>query len=896
MHLLSREDTIHAMAVPGRGGRPASKITPAMAQYLSIKEQHRDAILFFHIGDFYETFCQDAETVSRELDIALTSRSRDSSGAKIPLAGVPCHAAENYISRLIAKGYRVAVCDQVEDARNAKGIVKREVVRIITPGTIIDESILSSPEARFLMAVVPGDRKTELGLSFLDVSTGQFIATACTFGQGGGDFVSEIRRFQPAECLLPSDMADDLDHLVRECGVVVTKTGPSPGIDEATTLLEGQFDGEVLGQSGILGCPPAARAAALALRYAKEMQRMELSHVRALSFRELSDCCVIDSITQRNLEIVRSIRGRAGDPTLFSVVDMTGTPMGSRLLRQWLTAPLFSVERINDRLDSVEFFTKNTPARTKVRAALAKNADIERIAGRISCRNASPRDLISLARSLSTTPALRDALSDSGLPRLISGALEDLGDPGSISVLIGRAITDDPPVSVRNGGIFQDGYDSRLDSLRSRSAQGKEWIVALQQKERERTGIRSLKVGYNSVFGYYIEVSRPNLHLVPGEYERKQTTSTGERFTLPELREHEAAIATADEGLSAIEQELYTELLDTLAGSLPLLQAISQGMAVLDVISSLAEVAVHHRYTRPVVDMSFDILVREGRHPVVERSLGGSFVPNDTLLSAGGDQILIITGANMAGKSTYMRAVAHIVVMAQAGSFVPATHARIGLVDRIFTRVGAFDDLASGQSTFMVEMLELANILNNVSGRSLVILDEIGRGTSTLDGYCIARSVLEFLHGKKQAGPRTLFATHFHEIITAEADLKRLKNCHFAVRDTGAEVIFLHTLIPGATDRSYGIHVAALAGVPPGVTGRAAAILYDLVRGVGQPSERVKRYTQMLLVDAPQAPLDPVISDLRDLDPDSMSPRQALEVLYELHRKAGGRKGVDHGG
>jgi DNA mismatch repair protein MutS len=885
------------MADPESGGRAASsRMTPVMAQYWSIKEQHRDAILFFHIGDFYETFGEDAETVSRELDIALTSRSKDGSGKKIPLAGVPCHAAEGYISRLIAKGYRVAVCDQVEDAKRAKGIVKREVVRVITPGTVIDEGMLISPAACYLMAVAADDRAPGLGLAFLDVSTGEFLVTACNRDSGNGDIVSEIRRYQPAECLLPRELEQDLEGQVRECGVVITGAGACPDLDEAEGLLTEQFGVEGLEGYGITGFPAAVKAAAIALRYAKETQQMELSHVRGLSFRQVSEYCVIDSITQRNLEITRSIRGRPGDPALLSILDLTGTPMGSRLLRQWLTAPLLSADRINDRLDAVEYFAGDTPVRVKVRDLLARTADIERIAGRISCRNASPRDLISLARSLETVPALRDVIAGRNLSTILAAACGDLGDPDPVVSLISRAITDDPPVSVRNGGIFRDGFDTRLDSLRTRSSRGKEWIIALQQQERERTGIRSLKVAYNSVFGYYIEVTRPNLHLVPPGYERKQTTSTGERFTLPELREQEAAITTAEEGLCALEQELYTELLNRLAGSLPLLQSISRGMAAFDLFSSLAEAAVRYRYTRPVLDTSTDILIREGRHPVVERAKEVSFVPNDTTLSGSGEQILIITGANMAGKSTYMRAVALIVIMAQTGSFVPAAHARIGLVDRVFTRVGAFDDLASGQSTFMVEMLELANILNNVTGKSLVILDEIGRGTSTLDGYCIARSVLEFLHGKRQGGPRTLFATHFHEIVTAESDLKRVRNYHFAVRDTGSEIVFLRTLIPGATDRSYGIHVATLAGVPPMVTDRAAGLLDELMRGEGGPGGRVKRYTQMLLVDAPQAPPDPVIADLRDLDPDSMTPRQALEILYELHRKAGGRKGVDRGG
>jgi DNA mismatch repair protein MutS len=885
------------MADPECGGRAASsKTTPAMAQYWSIKEQHQDAILFFHIGDFYETFGTDAETVSRELDIALTSRSKDSSGKKIPLAGVPCHAVEGYISRLIAKGYKVAVCDQVEDAKRAKGIVKREVVRVITPGTVIDEGMLTSPAACYLMAIAADDRAPGLGLAFLDLSTGEFLAISCGRDGGNGDLISEIRRYQPAECLLPRELEQDLEGPVRECGVVVTGTGASPDLDEAERLLKEQFGVAGLEGYGIAGSPAAVKAAALALRYAKETQQREFSHVRGLSFRQISETCMIDSITQRNLEITRGTRGRPGDPTLLSVLNLTGTPMGSRLLRQWLTAPLLSVGRINDRLDAVEFFAGDTQVRVKIRDLLSRTADIERITGRIACRNASPRDLISLARSLETVPALRDVITGRNLPLILAAAYDDLGDPDPVVSLIRRAIHEDPPVSVRNGGIFRAGYDARLDSLRTRSSRGKEWIIALQQQERERTGIRSLKVAYNSVFGYYIEVTRPNLHLVPPEYERKQTTSTSERFTLPELKEQEAAIATAEEGLCALEQELYDELLNLLAGSMPLLQAISRGMAAFDIFSSLAEAAVRNRYTRPVLDTSADILIREGRHPVVERVEGVSFVPNDTTLSSSGEQILIITGANMAGKSTYMRAVALMVIMAQTGSFVPATHARIGLVDRIFTRVGAFDDLASGQSTFMVEMLELANILNNVTRKSLVILDEIGRGTSTIDGYCIARSVLEFLHGRGQAGPRTLFATHFHEIVTAESDLKRVRNYHFAVKDTGSEIVFLRMLIPGATERSYGIHVATLAGVPPRVTDRAAALLAELMSGEGGPGGRVKRYTQMLLVDAPQAPPDPVIADLRDLDPDSMTPRQALEVLYEFHRKAGGRKGVDRSG
>lgn len=881
------------MDEPERGTPPVSlKMTPAMAQYWSIKEKHQDAILLFHIGDFYETFGTDAEIVSRELDIALTSRSKDSSGNKVPLAGVPCHAVEGYIARLIEKGYRVAICDQVEDARSAKGIVKREVVRVITPGTVIDEGLLSSAIACYLMAVAEDKPSPDLGLAFLDLSTGEFFVTACRQDDRNGALVSELQRYKPAECVLPTALAGKLESILRESGVMVTReegNGPSPY--DAEALLKEHFKVEGLEGYGIAGNYPVMKAAALALRYAMETQRLDLSHVRGLSFRQQGDCCVIDSVTLRNLEILQSIRGRAGDPTLLSLLDLTGSPMGCRLLRQRLSAPLISVEKITMRLDAVEFFTGATSVRLQTRKLLAKAADIERIAGRIACKNASPRDLLALSQTLDILPTLRSILDATTMPSLIQTACNELGDAHLIVWLINHAIADDPPVVVRNGGVFRNGYDTRLDALRSRSSKGKEWVIALQNRERERTGIRSLKVSYNSVFGYYIEVTKSNLHLVPPEYERKQTTSTGERYTLPELKEEEVAIATAEERLLSLEQELYAALLLRLGEGLPLLQAVSRGLAELDLFSSLGEAAVKYRYTRPVLDTSTDILIREGRHPVVEASGNVSFVPNDTTLSGTGEQILIITGANMAGKSTYMRAVALIVVMAQAGSFVPAAHARIGVVDRIFSRVGAFDDLASGQSTFMVEMLELANILNNVTTQSLVILDEIGRGTSTLDGYCIARSVLEYLHGKGRAGARTLFATHFHEIVSAESELKRVKNYHFAVKDTGSEIIFLRKLIPGATDRSYGIHVASLAGVPKKVTEGASALLQEIMEGESGPGGKVKRYTQMLLIDAPAGPPDPLRLDLLDLDPDTMTPREALDTLYELRRRAGGRKG-----
>jgi DNA mismatch repair protein MutS len=882
------------MADQGGGkGQAPGRESPAMVQYWSIKKEHPDAILLFHIGDFYETFGKDAETISRELDIALTSRSRDRDGNRIPLAGVPCHAASGYISRLISKGYRVAICDQVEEAKNAKGIIRREVVRVVTPGTVIDEGMFSSPLARYLMAISEDEAGKDSGLAFLDLSTGEFFVAGCSGRDDSGSLLSEIRRYDPAECLIPVGVSEGSLEMVGKSGVIVTRVRADPGSDEAREYLEGHFGRQKIEESGIIQKPPLMKAAAVALRYARETQRLDLSHVTTLSIRERKDCCLIDSITLRNLEILQSIRGRPDDPTLYRHLNLTRTAMGARLLRTWLASPLLDLETINNRLDAVEFFITDTPRRIQTRDLLARSPDIERIAGRIACGNASPRDLLALGRSLEAFPLLAEALEDAEiLPPELAAMIREPGDTTWVAALIRRSIADEPPVSVRNGGVFREGFSDDLDALRSRSLSGKDWVLALQQRERARTGIRSLKVAYNSVFGYYIEVTKPNLHLVPPEYERRQTTSSGERFTIPELKEQESAITAAEEGILSLEQELFTELLRELAGALPSLKATAASLAVIDVFSTLGEAAVRYRYCRPVLDRSTDILIREGRHPVVEAGMKSGFVPNDTMLSGNNDQIMIITGANMAGKSTYMRGVAEMVVMAQAGSFVPAAHARIGLVDRIFTRVGAFDDLASGQSTFMVEMLELANILNHVSGRSLVILDEIGRGTSTLDGYCIALAVLEFLHGKGTSGPRTLFATHFHEIVSAESDLKRVRNYHFAVRDTGTDLIFLRKLIPGATDRSYGIHVASLAGVPEKVTDRASALLSEIIRGEGRTDGKVRRYTQMLLVDAPGRFVeDPVLEELREIDPDLVTPRQALDTLYDLVKKAGGRRG-----
>ena len=876
----------------------AARHTPVMRQYLELKEQYPDTILLFRIGDFYETFNADAELISRELEIVLTSRSK-SGDNRIPLAGVPYHAADGYIAKLVGKGYKVAVCEQVEDPKTARGIVRREIARVITPGTVIDSALLTSSAATYLMAICPDVKQQEWGIALLDISTGEFFVAMIDHDPLLENLRSEIARYHPAECLVPQSFPEQFRQIIRDRGVIV-----SPCRDDifdenhARQLLCSHFNTGTLTGFGCEEMPAAVAAAGAALAYARETQHDPLSHIGTLSTRSSARGMTLDAVTLRNLEIRESIRGGSRGSTLFSSLDLTVTPMGSRLLNRHLSRPLTDIPVISQRLDAVGYFAGNTPARLSLREQLRSCADIERIAARIAYGNAGPRDLIALAHSLAVLPELKRSVAGekSGtLPDIIKEARDSLHELPDIIQLIGKALVDDPPAIPRNGGVIRQGYAPALDEIRGVLHSGKDWIVELQASERESTGIRSLKIGYNRIFGYYIDVTKPNLHLVPPRYERKQTTATGERFTIPALREKEALITNADERVLALERELYTGLLDLLKQRIREFQGIASGIAALDVAACLAEVATTRDYVRPQLNDGTAIMIRDGRHPVVEQGVAGGFVPNDTALDSTSDQILIITGANMAGKSTYMRATALACIMAQAGSFVPARHASIGIIDRIFTRVGAFDDLASGQSTFFVEMLELANILNNITPRSLVILDEIGRGTSTADGCSIARAVLEFLHGKSAAGPKTLFATHFHELITMEERLKRVKNYHFAVKETQSEVIFLRKLIPGATDKSYGIHVARLAGIPKKVTDRAEVLLGESMDQPAKPGARPQRYTQILLVDEPSGgwntPRHPVLEDLASVNPDEMTPIQALTKIAELKRALGPHKG-----
>ena len=863
--------------------------TPAMRQYYAVKARYPDSIIFFRMGDFYETFGDDAGVVARELDITLTARGRDRNGERMPLAGVPHHAADGYIARLVSKGYKVVICDQVEDPKTAKGIVKREVTRVITPGTLIDSSMLGSAGAHYLMAVAP-DHGGSFGLAFLDVSTGEFFVSSGSGERDYADIISEVVRYRPTEAIVPESLEGDLPARLEALGVTVSRCRDDAFDPRAAyEHLCSQFGTTTLDGYGCAQMTGAIAAAGAALLYAQETQQSPLPHISGLSTRVPSENMLLDAITLRNLEITAPIRGGNDANTLLSTLDLTETPMGSRTMRSFLIAPLLRKDAIEARLDAVEWFFDRTIERQALRAALGDVADIERIAGRIAYGNAGPRDLVTLRDSLEAIPGIK-ALFDADAPPLIREALDMMADHASAADLIARAIVDDPPALARSGGMIREGFNTKLDGLRHLATSGKDWIAEFQQQERERTGIKSLRVGYNRVFGYYIEVTKPNLHLVPPEYERRQTIANGERYTTPDLREKEAMIATAEDRLSALEAEVYADLIRALAAEVPGLQATARAVGLLDVYSALAEVAARYGYTRPRIEESGRILIRDGRHPVVERNLQTPFVPNDTELDSGGTQIMIITGANMSGKSTYMRAVALCCIMAQMGSFVPARHAAIGIVDRVFTRVGAFDDLASGQSTFMVEMLELANILNNATPQSLVILDEIGRGTSTLDGSAIARAVVEFLHGKAVVGPRTLFATHFHDLIDLEGSLARVKNFHFAVKDTGTDVVFLRKIIPGATDRSYGVHVARLAGVPKKVTDRARQLMKEASARQLPDGPRAPLYTQMLLIDPGEGVVEenPAIKELRALNPNEMTPIEALNTLCRLQRLANG--------
>lgn len=892
--------------------------SPIRQQYLSVKRQNPDAILFFRMGDFYEMFDEDAELVARELELTLTRRDWGR-GEKTPMAGVPHHAAEGYLARLIAKGYRVAVCEQVSDPALSKGLVEREVVRIVTPGTVVDPAMLAAKRNNFLAAAVVG--RDAVGVAYADVTTGEFACTQFAATQPENALMQELARVQPAEVVIeatagasngaqiylrrrspadaladdgndePDGLAERLANLDGRLESVITAYDPRAfRLEAARTCLLEHFEVATLEAFGCEGMPLAIRAAGAVIAYLRETQRGALAHFSALETYSTGGFMAMDAHTRRNLELFESGRGGNVKGSLLWVLDATRTPMGGRLLRRWIGEPLLDLARLRQRQDAVAAALSDIVLRARLAPALARVGDLERLTNRMLQRIATPRDLVALSSGLRAVEQMIEGLgvAPEGLQTILAG----IAPLPELAALIERALVDEPPLTQADGGFIRPGYSAELDEIVFASRNARQWVADLERTERERSGIANLKVGYNKVFGYYIEITNSQLGRVPDDYIRKQTLTTGERFITPDLKEYEALILNAQEKIVKLEQELFGGLRAEIAAQwADRVLRTARALAELDVILSLAEVATRNTYCRPELDDGDTIHIVAGRHPVVEASQRDTpFVPNDTQLATSDAQILLLTGPNMAGKSTYLRQVALITLMAQVGSFVPAEAARIGLVDRIFTRIGAQDDLATGQSTFMVEMVETANILHHATPHSLVILDEIGRGTSTYDGLAIARAIVEYLHNNKRCGAKTLFATHYHELVELARLLPRVRAYNVAVAEESGQVVFLRKIVPGGADKSYGIHVAQLAGIPRQVVRRAEEVLEDLERK-GDARTRRKAMREMVMPQALQLTLfaaepDPLVEELKEMAVDELTPLEALTRLYELQRKA----------
>ncbi len=860
-------------------------LTPMMRQYQEIKEQNKDAILFFRLGDFYEMFDEDARLASRELDLTLTTRDRGKSQEdQTPMCGVPYHSCDGYIARLIAKGYKVAICEQMEDPALAKGLVKRDIIRVVTPGTV-DASLLEGNQANYICGVYLD--AGHAGVTFCDITTGKTHATAFTGPDRVEHAMNELGRFSPSEAVLNAAAYENaalVDLLKAKFNCRAENYGEKPfQLEAAIRRVEKQF-----GKEAASTLPTANPAAAMALggllNYLYETQKTDLSHINSLEYYEQGRFMELDLTARRNLELTATLRNKEKRGSLLWVLDKTKTAMGGRLLRSWLERPLLSVTAINRRLRCVESLVKNAMDREELVLALAGINDMERLLGRIVYGSAGGRDMASLRASLEKLPELKARLAPFTAGRLgeLGQSLDTLED---VYDLLCRAIVDDPPFSVREGGFIREGYNAEVDRLHGILKGGKGVIAEVEAREKEKTGIKTLKVGYNKVFGYYIEVSKSYYDLVPADYIRKQTLANCERFITQELKDLEHTILTASDRVVALEYELFTNLREAITAQKDRIQATASAVAELDALCSLAAVAVKNNYCCPSVDEGGVIEIHDGRHPVVERVLKDTlFVPNDTYMGEQENRVAIITGPNMAGKSTYMRQVALITLMAQIGSFVPAKAAHIGIVDRIFTRIGASDDLSAGQSTFMVEMTEVADILKHASSRSLLILDEIGRGTSTFDGMSIARAVLEHCADRRKLGCKTLFATHYHELTELENTLPGVKNYNIAIRSRGEDIIFLRKIVPGGADRSYGIEVAKLAGLPDTVVRKARTILKELESQSGRaaPLLAAPREDQVSLDALGEAE---VIDRLRRTQPDTLTPIEAMSLLYELKQK-----------
>jgi DNA mismatch repair protein MutS len=847
-------------------------ITPIRQQYLEIKRQYPDAILFFRLGDFYETFDHDAEITSRELDIVLTSRSV-AKGMRIPMAGIPYHAVENYLARLIEKGFHVAICEQVGD-QPTHGLFPRQVVRVVTPGTVVEPGLLQGDRNNYLVSLFFQDNR--IGLAYVDITTGEFSTTELDGEDETAGLRAELVRLHPAEVLI-SEMSSPPDSIP---GFLTRWPGWRFESGRCQETLQKQFQVSSLDGFGLRNMTLAMRAAGALLQYLQETQPAALKLLNAISTYSLSEFMALDAATRRNLELTETIRQGEVQGSLLSILDHTVTPMGKRLVRQWVSKPLLNLDAINQRQLAISYFVDHGMLRAELRAALRPLADLERLTNRVASGHALPRELIAMRNTLRIIPKVVALFSEPALP--IQDILSCMHTcPDQLS-LIETGIQEDTPATLANTGIIQPGFSAELDNIIQASSHARDWIANLEAIERERTGIKSLKVSYNKVFGYYIEITHSNTASAPPDYIRKQTLVNAERYITPELKEYETLVLNAESRIHEIEGRLFKEICGQIASASHELLGTARGLAELDVLASLAETAALNAFVRPVVVNENVLEIRDGRHPVVEHSLSGDrFVPNDAVLETG-EIVRIITGPNMSGKSTFLRQVALIVLMAQMGSFVPAASARIGLVDRIFTRIGAQDEIHAGQSTFMVEMIEAANILHHATQRSLLILDEIGRGTSTYDGVSIAWAVVEYIHNHPRLHSRTLFATHYHELTQLSELLPGVRNYNVAVSESEGKVVFLHKIVPGGADRSYGIHVAQMAGLPAPVVQRATEILQQLEASSGK-AVRLNPFLPEQLALFPET--NPLVDELKSLDINALSPIEALNKLYEWQRK-----------
>jgi len=853
---------------------------PIRQQYLRIKRRYPQAIVFFRLGDFYETFDEDAKVVSKELNIVLTSREMGK-GNRVPLAGIPYHALDNYLARLVNRGYKVAICEQITQPGETKGLVEREVIRVVTPGTVVEPSLLDSKANNYLISLVLGDE--EAGIAYVDITTSEFATTQIPLPRT----LPELERLRPSEIIT----ADGSELSGWELTATVTRLDDYQfELEIARQTLLDHFGVATLDGYGCAHLPLAIRAAGAIIHYIQETQKGALGQLTRLSTYSTDSFMALDIETQSNLELFRSARSGTAEGSLLSIIDLTKTAMGDRLLKRWLGQPLLDITELVKRQDALSWFYDNTLARNQTFSLLNKTADLERLINRVRGNIATPRELVALRRGLEAIPKLIEIIEGGSSNSPINWLKDELKPRQDVVDLIGEAIADEPSSSLGEGNVIRKGFSEELDNLRLVSQNAKQYLANLERQEQEKTGIKSLKVGYNKIFGYYIEVSKPNLPQIPEHYIRKQTLVGGERFFTPELKEYESLILNARDRISELETNIFHRVCRQIATASERILAVANALANIDAFSSLAEVAVRYSYARPELTTDDEIVISQGRHPVVERSLiDSSFVPNDTYLSNNDAQLIILTGPNMAGKSTYLKQVALIVLLAQIGSFVPADSATIGVVDRIFTRVGAREDLTAGQSTFMIEMVETANILNNATPRSLIILDEIGRGTSTYDGLSIARAVAEYIHNYSGLGAKTLFATHYHEMVELASFLPRVKNFNVAVTEEGGEVIFLRKIVPGGVDKSYGIHVAQLAGLPKSVVHRAQEVLEELegdssrTRVVSKGRRRKQEPAQQLSFFGQKPPL---LEELEKLDIDSLTPLEALTKLYELQKKA----------